>query len=196
MRLYLMSQDEGFVRCIDNGPHVPKETITGLVEADGTIGTDKIVVKHPDDCTPEDLEEVNKYKRAMNIMFNGIYSDMFECVMNSPTAKDVWDTIRNLYEGSKQVRENKMQLLIRQYEYFQSIPGKSLSETFSRFQKLLNGLRLHKRVYLVKDSNMKFLRSLPKEWKSTTVSIRNSYDYKDHTLDRLYGVLKTYELEM
>ncbi|KAL8109541.1 hypothetical protein AgCh_025598 [Apium graveolens] len=51
-------------------------------------------------------------------------------------------------------------------------------------------------MYQVKDSNLKFLRSLPKEWKPMTVSLRNSQDYKDFTLERLYGILKTYELEM
>ena len=29
-----------------------------------------------------------------------------------------------------------------------------------------------------------------------TVSLRNSQDYKKFTLDRLYGILKTYELEI
>ena len=29
-----------------------------------------------------------------------------------------------------------------------------------------------------------------------TVSLRNSQDYKEFTLDRLYGILKTYELEI
>ena len=69
-----------------------------------------------------------------------------------------------------------------------------MNDTFNRFQKLLNGLKLYGRVYQVKDSNLKFLRSLPKEWKPMTVSLRNSQDYKDFTLERLYGILKTYEL--
>ena len=60
----------------------------------------------------------------------------------------------------------------------------------------MNGLKLYGRVYQVKDSNLKSLRSLPKEWKPMTVSLRNSQDYKDFTLERLYGILKTYELEM
>ncbi|KAL8118997.1 hypothetical protein AgCh_016477 [Apium graveolens] len=88
MRLHLISQDEGFVRCIDNGPHVSMVTITGLVTANKTISADIMVVRHPFDYQPEYLEEVNKDKRAMNILFNGINSEMFECVMNSPTAKD------------------------------------------------------------------------------------------------------------
>ncbi|KAL8115164.1 hypothetical protein AgCh_021841 [Apium graveolens] len=63
-------------------------------------------------------------------------------------------------------------------------------------KKLLNRLKLYGRVYQVKDSNLKFLRSLPKEWKPMTISLRNSQDYKEFTLERLYGILKTYELEM
>ncbi|XP_063948085.1 uncharacterized protein LOC135152181 [Daucus carota subsp. sativus] len=49
---------------------------------------------------------------------------------------------------------------------------------------------------MVKDSNLKFLRALPKEWKPMTVSLRNTQEFKDYTLERLYGTLKTYELEM
>ena len=43
---------------------------------------------------------------------------------------------------------------------------------------------------------MKFLRSLPKEWKPMTVSLRHSHEFKDYTPDKLYGVLRTYELEI
>ena len=88
-----------------------------------------------------------------------------------------------------------MQLLIQQYESFHFKLGKSLSDTFNNFQKLLNGLKLYGRIYQVKDSNLKFLRALPKEWKPMTVSLRNTQEFKDYTLERLYGTLKTYELE-
>ena len=43
---------------------------------------------------------------------------------------------------------------------------------------------------------MKFLRALPKEWKPMTVSLRNTQEFKEYTLERLYGTLETYELEM
>ncbi|KAL8088634.1 hypothetical protein AgCh_038421 [Apium graveolens] len=131
----------------------------------------------------EDIEEIRKDKKAMNILFNGLDQDMFDNVINSQTAKEVWDTVQIICEGTEQVRENKMQLLIQQYEYFHFKEGESLNDTFNRFQKLLNGLKLYGRVYQVKDSNLKFLRSLPKEWKPMTVSLRNSQDYKNFTLE-------------
>ncbi|KAL8100273.1 hypothetical protein AgCh_032501 [Apium graveolens] len=63
-------------------------------------------------------------------------------------------------------------------------------------KELLNALKLHGRVYQTKDSNIKFLRSLPKEWKPMIVSLRNSQDYKEFTFERLYDILKTYALEI
>ena len=189
MRLHLNAIDEAYVDCIEKGPHIPMKAATG-VEEEG------MVPKPPNEQTLEDIEAIHKDKKAMNILFNGIDQDMFDCVLNLTTSKEVWDTIQTICEGTEQVRENKMQLLIQQYEYFHYKSGEKLTDIYSRFQKLLNGLKLYGRVYQVKDSNLKFLRSLPKEWKPMTVSLRNSQEYKSYTLDRLYGVLKTYELEM
>ena len=111
-------------------------------------------------------------------------------------SKEVCDTIQILCEGTEQVRENKMQLLIQQYEHFHFKQSETLSDTYSRFQKLLNALKLFGRLYSTKDTNLKFLRSLPKEWKPMTVSLIHSHEFKDYNLEKLYGVLKTYELEI
>ena len=132
----------------------------------------------------------------MNILFNGLDKNIFDNVINCTTSKEVWDTLQTLCEGSEQVRHNKMQLLIQKYEAFRFKFGESVNETYGRFQKLSNGLKLYGRTYSTEDSNLKFLRSLPKEWKSMTVSLRHYHKFKDYTLDKLYGVLRTYELKI
>ena len=66
----------------------------------------------------------------------------------------------------------------------------------ANFQKLLNRLKLYERMYATKDTNLKFLRSLPKDWKPMTVSLRHSHEFKDYNLEKVYGVVKTYELEI
>ncbi|KAL8097255.1 hypothetical protein AgCh_030400 [Apium graveolens] len=162
MHLHLLSQDESYINCIENGPHIPHKMATA---ATATVAVGQSIPKPRAEWTVEDIEEVHKDKKAMNILFNGLDQDMFDNVINCQTAKEIWDTVQLICEGTE-------------------------------FQKLLNGLKLYGRVYQVKDSNLKFLRSLPKEWKPMTVSLRNSQDYKDFTLERLYGILKTYELEM
>ena len=89
-----------------------------------------------------------------------------------------------------------MQLFFQQYEIFHSKSGESLNDLFNRFQKLLNGLKLYGRIYMVKDSNLKFLRALPRDWKPMTVALRQAQNFNEYSLDKLYGILKTYELEI
>ncbi|KAL8121230.1 hypothetical protein AgCh_018101 [Apium graveolens] len=129
------------VDCIERGPHVPMRAATG---------NEPSVPKPRHEWSDPDIEQVRKDKKAMNILFNGVDGDMFDNIINYKTAKEVWDTIQIICDGTEQT----------------------------------------------KDSNLKFLRSLPKEWKPMTVSLRNSQDYKEFTLERLYGILKTYELEI
>ena len=195
MRMHLLSLDTSYIDCIEKGPHVPMKISTS-VRATGEDLVDTLVPKSATEFTEEDQKEVHKDKKAMNILFNGIDSDMFDNVINCTTAKEVWDTIQTLCEGTEQVRENKMQLFVQQYENFHYKAGESLNDVFSRFQKLLNALKLYGRVYLVKDSNLKFLRSLPKEWKPMTVALRQAHNFNEYSLDKLYGTLKTYELEI
>ena len=89
-----------------------------------------------------------------------------------------------------------MQLFVQQYESFHSKFGESLNDLFDRFKKLLNGLKLYGRIYVVKDSNLKFLRALPKDWKPMTVALRQAQNYNEYSFDKLYGILKTYDLEI
>ncbi|KAK1387194.1 hypothetical protein POM88_015372 [Heracleum sosnowskyi] len=169
MHLHLMYMDERYVDCIQKGPHVPMKAASRVGVPDDA--PDVEIPKPVSEWTIEDVAEIHKDKRTMNILFNGLEKEMFDNVINCTTSKEVWDTVRTL-------------------------SGETLNDTFSRFQKLLNGLKLYGRIYQTKDSNFKFLRALPKEWKPMTVSLRNTQEYKDYTLERLYGTLKTYELEM
>ncbi|XP_063945973.1 uncharacterized protein LOC135151452 [Daucus carota subsp. sativus] len=171
MRMHLLSLDHSYINCIEKGRHVPVKINTAL-RLDGSEAEDVEVPKNPSEFTEEDENEVHKDNKAMNILFNGIDDDMFDSVINCPTAKEVWDTIQTLCEGTDQVRENKI------------------------FQKLLNGLKLYGRIYMVKDSNLKFLRALPRDWKPMTVALRQAQNFNEYSLDKLYGILKTYELEI
>ena len=83
-----------------------------------------------------------------------------------------------------------MQLLIQQYKHFHFKQSETLSDTYNRFQKLINALKLYGRVYSIKDTNLKFLRSLLKEWKLMTVSLIHSHEFMDYNLEKLFGVPK------
>ncbi|XP_074355340.1 uncharacterized protein LOC141694940 [Apium graveolens] len=130
MHLHILSQEERYIDCIEKGPHVPCRPATYV---EGAVGNKKKVPKPKSEWTDEDIEQVHKDKKAMNILFNGLDGDMFDSVINCNTAKEIWDQIQVLCEGTEQVIENQMQLLIQKYESFHFEDGESLSDIFSRF---------------------------------------------------------------
>ncbi|KAL8134396.1 hypothetical protein AgCh_009430 [Apium graveolens] len=99
MHLHLLSQDESYINCIENGPHIPHKVATA---ATATVAVGQSILKPRAEWTIEDMEEIRKDKRAMNILFNGLDQDMFDNVINCQTAKEVWDTVQIICEGTEQ----------------------------------------------------------------------------------------------
>ena len=98
MHLHLLSQDESYVNCIEMGPHVTMKaaTGTGASTASGAAtgsgdatGRQHTIPKTRSEWTLEDIAEVHKDKKAMNILFNSLDGDMFKNVINCSTAKEI-----------------------------------------------------------------------------------------------------------
>ena len=82
-----------------------------------------------------------------------------------------------------------------QYEQFGSDPGDGISEVFIRYNNLINNLNLNGKYYDNKEMNLKFLLTLPEHLEHRITAIRESRDLHEISLEKLYGVLRTYELE-
>ena len=120
---------------------------------------------------------------------------MYNHVVNCKDARHIWETIETINEGTEEVRENRLEILTSEYEHFRSAPGEGISEVFERYNKLINNLNLHGKFYTIKEINRKFLLTLPVHLEHRITAIRESRDMNEVSLERIYGVLKTYELE-
>nr|GEW41454.1 ribonuclease H-like domain-containing protein [Tanacetum cinerariifolium] len=63
-------------------------------------------------------------------------------------------------------------------------------------KKLVSQLEIHKVSISQEDVNLKFLRSLPSEWKTHTLIWRNKTNLEEHNLDDLFNSLKIYEAKV
>nr|GEY66467.1 hypothetical protein [Tanacetum cinerariifolium] len=63
-------------------------------------------------------------------------------------------------------------------------------------QKLVSQLEIHAVSLSQEDVNLKFLRSLPSEWKTHTLIWRNKANLEEHSLDDLFNSLRIYESEL
>ena len=120
---------------------------------------------------------------------------MLNQVINCSSAKQMWDTIELLMEGTTEVKENRLDILTSQYEAFKSLRGESITQVFERYNKLLNDLNLHGKVYTSREVNRKFMLTLPSHLEHKISSIRERDDINEMSIERLYGKLKTHEME-
>nr|GEX33651.1 ribonuclease H-like domain-containing protein [Tanacetum cinerariifolium] len=75
--------------------------------------------------------------------------------------------------------------------------AKSLMDAIEkRLQKPISQLEILGESISQEDINMKFLRSLPSEWKTHTLIWRNTADLEEQSLDDLFNNLKIYEAEV
>ncbi|GKE72149.1 putative ribonuclease H-like domain-containing protein [Tanacetum coccineum] len=71
-----------------------------------------------------------------------------------------------------------------------------LDQTYDRLQKLISQLKILGEIIFQEDMNLKFLRSIPLEWKTHTLIWRNTPDLDTLSMDDLYNNLKIYETEV
>nr|GEV72334.1 hypothetical protein [Tanacetum cinerariifolium] len=74
--------------------------------------------------------------------------------------------------------------------------SENLDQIHDRLQKLVSQLEIHRVSLSQEDVNLKFLCSLPSEWKTHTLIWRNKANLEEHNLDDFFNSLKIYETEV
>nr|GFA06597.1 hypothetical protein [Tanacetum cinerariifolium] len=110
--------------------------------------------------------------------------------------KSIMEAIEKRFGGNTKTKKVQKTLLKQQFENFSGSTSKSLDQIHDRLQKFVSQLEIHGVSLSQEDVNLKFLRSLPSEWKTHTLIWRNKTDLEDKSLDDLFNNLKIYESEV
>nr|GEX68503.1 ribonuclease H-like domain-containing protein [Tanacetum cinerariifolium] len=111
-------------------------------------------------------------------------------------AKSLMEAIGKRFGGNKETKKVQKTLLKQQYENFSGSSSESLDQIHHRLQKLISQLEILDKSLSQEDINLKFLKSLPTELRTHTLTSRNKADLEDHSLDDLFNNLKIYEAEV
>nr|GFB25916.1 hypothetical protein [Tanacetum cinerariifolium] len=111
-------------------------------------------------------------------------------------AKTLIEAIEKRFGGNTETKKVQKTLLKQQYENFTGSSFESLDQIHDRLQKIVSQLEIHGVSLSQEDVNLKFLRSLPSEWKTHTLIWRNKSDLEEHSLDDLFNSFKIYEAEV
>ncbi|KAI3815536.1 hypothetical protein L1987_15207 [Smallanthus sonchifolius] len=126
------------------------------------------VPKDPSKYSEEDIKKMEVDFKALGAIQMCLPNEVFHNFRSYKAAKELWEDLEKMFAGSEEVKENRRDILKQQYENF----------------------------VWKEDILKKFIRSLPSCWTLYTVSIRRTENLKTLQMTELFGMLKTYELEM
>nr|GFC86645.1 hypothetical protein [Tanacetum cinerariifolium] len=87
--------------------------------------------------------------------------------------------VEKRFGGNIETKKVQKSLLKQQYENFTGFSSESLDQIHDRLQKLVSQLEIHRVSLSQEDVNLKFLCTLPSEWKTHTLIWRNKADLEE-----------------
>ncbi|GJU52601.1 hypothetical protein Tco_1226315 [Tanacetum coccineum] len=119
IRLYCRGKENGvnILKSIDEGPF-QMGTIRDPI-AEGTEGAQQLGLERArvySDLSPEDKDRYNADIRATNILLQGLPKDIYTLINHYTEAKDIWDNVKMLLEGSELTKEDRESQLVDRIE--------------------------------------------------------------------------------
>ena len=130
----------------------------------------------------------------MNALFSTVTNKDFKKISLTKTAKEAWTILQTTYEGTKAVKDSKLQRLTTSFEEIKMEEEESFNEFYAKLKDIVNSaFNLGETIPKPKIVR-KVLRFLPERFHAKITVIKESKDIDKIPLTKLVGNLQTYEL--
>ncbi|GJW34483.1 hypothetical protein Tco_0054515 [Tanacetum coccineum] len=178
---YVKSKDLDLWHVITDGDFPP-------IQNNPETKKDEVVPFHKQN---DDLKKkLAKNNEAKMVIYNALPRKEYERIFMCQTAKEIWDTLLITHQGNNQVKANKIDLLVQQYEQFMIPKEESIDNAFAKFNTIITSLKALDESFSSKNCVRKFLRALHPKWRAKVTAIEESKNLTTLSLDELIGNLK------
>ncbi|GJT79577.1 integrase, catalytic region, zinc finger, CCHC-type containing protein [Tanacetum coccineum] len=132
--------------------------------------------------------------KETNIILQGLPSDVYSLVNHHRVAKDLWEIIQLLMQGTSLTKQERECKLYDAFDKFAHIKGESLYQYYLRFTQLINDMNIYKMKLEQFQVNTKFLNSLPLEWSKFVTNVKLVRYLHTTNFDQLHAYLEQHEL--
>ena len=174
MRAFLQSLDEKAWHAIKIGWTKPKEASADWDEAK--------------------IKAANFNSRALNALFSTVTNEEFKKISSTETTKEACTILQTTYEGTKAVKDLKLQRLTTSFEEIKMAEDELFNEFYAKLKDRVNSAFNLGETILEPKIVRKVLRSLPERFHTKITAIEESKDIDKIPLTELVGILQTYEL--
>ena len=138
----------------------------------------------------------NANSKTLNAIFCGVSLDELYRISHVLIAKVAWRILEATYEGTKKVKDTKLQMLTTRFEELKMSADESFDSFYGKLNEVVIGkLKLGEKT---EDSKVvrKILRSLSESFRAKVTAIEESKDLDEIKVQELIGSLQTYELSL
>ena len=174
MRAFLQSLDEKVWQAVKIGWTKPKEA--------------------PANWDETKIKAANFNNKVLNVLFNAVTNEEFKKISSIETAKEALTILQTTYEGTKAIKDSKLQNLTTSFEEIKMEEDESFDEFYAKLKDIVNlAFNLGETIPKPKIVR-KMLRSLPERFHAKITAIEESKDIDKIPLTKLVGNLQTYKL--
>ncbi|KAH9745480.1 hypothetical protein KPL70_004087 [Citrus sinensis] len=142
----------------------------------------------------ENLKDLKKKEnKAKYLIFQSLDEYAFEKIAGTTSSKEAWEKLETSYKGAEQVKKVRLQILRGEFESLHMKASESISDYFTRVVTVSNELKRNgeelKEVRIIE----KILRSVDSKFDHIVVTIEETRDLEDMTIEQLQGRLQAYE---
>ena len=139
------------------------------------------------------IKAANFNNRALNALFNVVTNEEFKQISSTKTTKEAWTIFQTTYEGTKAVKDSKLQRLTTSFEEIKMEDDESFDELYVKVKDIVN-LAYNLRETIPEPKIVRNLRSLSERLHAKIMAIEESKDIDKIPLTELVGNLQTYEI--
>ncbi|GJT26334.1 hypothetical protein Tco_0906609 [Tanacetum coccineum] len=129
-------------------------------------------------------------------MGNVYQIDIYTLINHYTDAKDIWDNVKMILEGSELTKDDRESQLYDEFERFHQIKGETIHVYYVRFSKLVNDMRSIKMTMSRMQLNSKFVNNMLPEWSRFIIEVKLNRRLKESNFDQLYDYLKQHEVHV
>ncbi|GJU58761.1 copia protein [Tanacetum coccineum] len=176
---------------IQNGPS-PHPMVTDA-PTEGQTGVNMPRMKLDSEFTPEETNRENADTQAEIILSQGLPRHIFNILNQTNTAKEIWDNVEMLMQGSGRTLQQRKEDLFDEFKRFRSIGNEPNNDYFVRFHKLVNDMKITQLEIPTHQLNTKFVNNLPSYWGKYVTNVKQNMDISTTNYVHIYTHLKAYE---
>ncbi|CAM8975462.1 unnamed protein product [Rhodiola kirilowii] len=136
-----------------------------------------------------DYKKLEKNARTLKVLHSTLEPGDLKKVIQFKDPSDIWDSLKKIYEGSKDVKRNRILAVQSEFNSLRQVKNESLHDYHSRFTGCLATLNNLGKKYKNWEITHRFMQGLGPEWDDISRTLAALPTTKENSLEELVASL-------